>query len=162
VAGSYYLTAQMCSNGHHTTSRLESSPALGAKYCPKCGEAMFHQCPACGSNIRGDYEVPGIIGLSGRYKPPSYCHNCGAPFPWTARRIEAATDLAKESEHLSEEEVKTLGQSIVDLSRDSPRTELAAIRYNKLAKKAGTLIGDGLNKIVISLATEGAKKLLGF
>jgi hypothetical protein len=161
LAASFYYTAQVCLNGHATTSRLESSPELASNFCPVCGAHTISSCPKCNAKIRGDYEVPGIVAIGFLYTPPNYCHNCGQGLPWTVERIRAAETLAEEIEGLTPEERQLLKQSITELTSDSTRTELATVRYKRLVKKAGATIGPALNKIVVAIATEGAKKLLG-
>ena len=72
-----YDVAEMCANGHHTTSMVNSFPEFRSSFCPKCGEPTFTECPHCESDIRGRYDHEGfVISFSG-YEPPSYCHNCG-------------------------------------------------------------------------------------
>lgn len=65
------------------------------------------------------------------YTPPSYCFNCGAAFPWTAERIEAAQELADEIDGLEPDERRLLEKSIDELTKDTARTNLAAVRYKK-------------------------------
>ena len=156
----YYNTAQVCLNGHAVTSDAEGMPEQRAAFCGLCGEATVMRCPGCNANIRGDYEVPGVVGVFS-YSPPSYCHSCGKPLPWTARRIEAANEVADEIDSLSDDEKKILKESIVDLTRDTPKTDVASLRYKKFLKKAGSAAAEILNKIVVSVATEAAKKHLG-
>jgi hypothetical protein len=158
----YYFTAQVCMNGHATTSRLEQCPESASKFCPDCGTSTISNCPKCKANIRGDYEVPGIAVIGFGYSAPSYCFNCGAAFPWTAERIKTAEELAEEIEELSPVERQQLKDSIADLTKDTSRTELASVRYKKLMRKAGAGVASAMNKIVVAVATEGAKKLLGF
>jgi hypothetical protein len=158
--GGYYNTAQVCRNGHPTTSCLELSPELSSKFCPQCGADTISSCPQCNANIRGEYKVPGVVVFGSRYSPPSYCFSCGAAFPWTAERIKTAQELADEIDELSPNERRQLKDSIVDLTKDN-RTELASVRYKKLIEKAGAGVASAMNKIVVAVATEGAKKLLG-
>lgn len=157
-----YYTAQVCSNGHHTTDSLEISRERSSKFCSQCGASTASNCQHCQVNIRGHYYVDGVISISAGYVPPKFCYNCGKPFPWTSAKIAAAQELADEAEALTTDERAQLKDTIVDLIQDSPRTELATVRYKKLLKKAGTTIGAGLNSIVVSIATEAAKKFLGF
>jgi hypothetical protein len=37
--GSWYDVMQVCLNGHLITSTLKSSPELGKRHCPDCGDA---------------------------------------------------------------------------------------------------------------------------
>ena len=156
-----YRTAEVCLNGHHTTNSIETSAELRSSYCPKCGAETITECPRCSEGIRGDYYVPGVIDFTASYCPPNYCHACGQPLPWTQERISAAQELVDELEELSEGDRDTLKESILDLSRDSPRTELASLRYKKLIRKSGGVVGQALNSAVASIATEAAKNLLG-
>ena len=148
-------------NGHHTTKSIETSPNLRGKFCPDCGEATFTTCQHCDHRIRGHYHVPGAIGIWD-WSPPSYCHNCGEPYPWTERRLAAAKEMADEIEELSHRERDVLKQSISDLGKDGPQTELAAARYARLRKKIGPVASSILDKLVGAFASAAAKELLDF
>lgn len=155
-----YRTAEVCLAGHTTTSSIETSPESRSQYCPECGEKTISACPSCGNNIRGYYELVGVISIS-EYVPPNYCFHCGSRFPWAESKISAAKELIEEIDELSIEERDLLKQSVVELTTDTPKTELASFRYKKLLKKSGEVSGNTLNRIVVSIATEAAKNLLG-
>ena len=152
-----YRTAQVCLNGHTATDRVEVAPESTEQFCSTCGARTIKACPACDAGIRGDYHVPGLPVLA-PYHPPHHCHNCGKPFPWTAAKISAAQEMADELD-ISDQDRETLKGVIVDLSTDSPRTELAAHRFNRIAK-AGKGVAEFLRPIVVDLATDAAKKLI--
>lgn len=156
-----YHTAEVCLDGHYTTSSVEEHPERRSQYCPKCGSKTITQCPNCSANIRGIYVVPNVVDLVTKYRPPNYCHSCGKPLPWTERKISAAQELVDEIEELSKDDKGILKQSIFELSQDSPRTELASIRYKKLLSKCRDYARQLLNSTVTSILTESAKKLLG-
>ena len=61
------------------------------------------------------YESDGVLGIT--YEPPAFCGDCGKPFLWTKRRLEAARELALEAEHLSDEQRKQLAETLDDLLR---------------------------------------------
>jgi hypothetical protein len=67
-------------------------------------------------------------------KAPSFCHECGSPYPWTTRRIEAAIELAEEADALDQDEQAQLKATFDDLVRESPRT-IAVGRFKRLVKK---------------------------
>lgn len=90
---------------------------------------------------------------------PSYCHSCGAAYPWTIAKIAAAKEHAAEIEGLDEAERKQLQEDIGELVAGGPRTDLAASRFKRLMKKAGEVAGSGLYKVVVDVASETAKKL---
>ena len=156
-----YRTAQVCLNGHTIVDAIERSPERTAPYCAQCGASTITQCPTCEAHIRGDYYVPGrglVVVIP--YSPPSFCFNCGRPFPWTAAKIEAAKELAEELDELQPSEREVLKAAIGDLSSDTPRTELAAHRYTKILQQAGSGARTALTSIMTEIATEAAKKLL--
>ena len=95
MSDSYYDTAQICRNGHVVNSMAYDYPQSNQKYCDKCGKETLTSCPACNEKIRCYYHVPGVIAFP-KYSAPSYCHNCGQAYPWTASSIEAANELADE------------------------------------------------------------------
>ena len=98
---------------------------------------------------------------SGPYKPPSYCGECGTPFPWTQTALTAAREYTDDLEQLSQEEKTELKKTLDDLAVDTPRTPLAASRFNKFLNKIGPQAGSVLQKIVETVLTEAAKKSLG-
>jgi hypothetical protein len=61
---------------------------------------------------------------------------------------------------LDEHERQQLPGIIDDLASGGPRTELAVGRVKRIIKKVGPAVGSGLQKIVMDVASEAAKKLL--
>lgn len=155
----HYETAQICLNGHVITSSIEISPNLAKNYCPHCGAPTTSKCDYCSDRILGHYRIPGAI-VPTYYSPPSYCHNCGEPYPWTTRTIETASLLIQEDEQLSSEDKETLASSIIDLLTESPKTQLAITRYNKFVSKAVQITGQGLRDLLIDIVSESVKKSL--
>ena len=160
MSESYYETAEVCPNGHHTTASVETSPERRSRFCPKCGEATFTKCEKCEGRIRGHYYVPGVVAFS-KWTPPNYCHDCGQPYPWTTLRLTTAKAMADEIDELSPQDREVLKQSLSDLGRDSPRTDLAVTRYSKLRKKMGATAASAFDKVVGALATAAVKTTLG-
>lgn len=154
-----YRTAQVCLNGHTATNNLEQSPEMAQAYCSRCGKPTISECPRCGTNIRGYYYIEGVFGGS-PYNPPKFCFNCGEAFPWTAAKIEAARELANELDELSTGERQVLRSVIDDLSSDTPKTELAAHRFKRIAEKLGDGAKKALTAVVMQVATEAAKRAI--
>jgi hypothetical protein len=75
--------------------------------------------------------------------------------------LDAADELADELEELTPEDRERLKTSIADLSRDTPRTEVASTRVKKILKKLGSASATALKSILVDVATEAAKKSLG-
>jgi len=155
----YYKTAQVCLNGHQVVSDVESSPELTEKFCTRCGRETITSCPSCSTKIRGYYESSGFPSLADS-STPSYCHECGIPYPWTAEKINAAMEMVDELDGLNEEEIVQLKGTLADISQDTSRTEVATFRFKKLLAKAGKEAGGVLRNIVVDVASETAKKLL--
>ncbi|MFC1912602.1 DUF2321 domain-containing protein [Chloroflexota bacterium] len=156
----FYEVAQICVNGHVITDSLNSNPEVGRDFCEDCGSPTIMECEYCESSIRGYHHIEGVIGFFPDFKRPSFCPDCGKPYPWTESKIIAAHELAEEMENLSSEDRELLSKSIDDLIVDSPRTELAATRFKKLLLKIGEPAAIALRNLVIDIASETAKKLV--
>ena len=100
-----YMNAELCLNGHLITGDIENEPEKTSKFCRECGAATVRACPECGASIRGDHIYEGTIAWM---TVPSYCHSCGAAYPWTIAKIAAAKEHAAEIEGLDEAERKQL------------------------------------------------------
>ena len=154
-----YRVAEVCPNGHVITDSADVYPEQREKFCSKCGEATITQCPSCRTNIRGDYYVEGVFAVS-EYHPPAYCFNCGNPFPWTERKIEGAIELLQASGNLSEEELEQAKEDLSELTKDSPKVQVASVRFKGVMTKVGENIVSGVREIVIDVLSEAAKKAL--
>ncbi len=130
MGDSWYDTAQVCVNGHVINSMSVSSPQHNSVFCGACGAPTITACQSCKTPIKGHYHIPGFLGGFG-YSPPSFCHNCGNPYPWVEGRLRAAQELTQELDTLSPEERGILEKSLDDLVRDTPQTTLAATRDSR-------------------------------
>src|SRR5438128_10214245 len=106
--------------------------------------------------IRG--QIAGSMIVS--FPAPSFCHNCGEAYPWTARSLTAARELAEELENLGTEEKQILSKSLDDLVRDTPKTSVALVRFNNITRKAGGLAAEQLKSTLREIATESVKRAL--
>lgn len=100
-----------------------------------------------------------FLGTS-HYRAPAFCHNCGRAYPWTDSKIEVAKELIALAEKLGDAEKAALTADLPDLVRDTPRTQVAATRFKKLATKVGGGITSALRDIVVDVASEAAKKII--
>jgi len=149
-----YDTAQVCENGHPINPSSEDYPQHNTSYCRDCGAATITACPSCSEPIRGNYREGFSLAA---YVPPSFCHNCGKPYPWTESRIQAAHELADELE-LSDADKATLNQSIDDIVRDTPRTTVAAAKFKRIAGSAGADVLQAFRSILVDILSESVKK----
>ncbi|MBF0285378.1 MAG: DUF2321 domain-containing protein [Magnetococcales bacterium] len=155
-----YRIAEVCQNGHVSTSSADLYPDLREKFCSKCGENTMMQCPSCRKPIRGYYDSDFVTVICD-YHPPAYCHQCGTPFPWTSRKITNAVALVEYSDvQLTPDEIQQFRSDVTDLTKDSPNNPISSLRIKKVLAKVGPLIASGVKDILTSVMTEAAKKLL--
>jgi hypothetical protein len=160
----WYDIAQVCLNGHSINSRTVSNPEHNKDFCIQCGSETITTCQQCGVPIKGYYHLHRGMRLwsthGDHFSRPSFCEGCGRPFPWTEEALKAAQDLADEVGSLSREEKELLRKSLNDIVRDTPQTAVASARFKRLAAKGGKEAAEGFKQILISIATETAKKMI--
>jgi len=137
----------------------EKYPESNKAFCNVWGSKTIVVCPSCDAKIKGRYSLPGIVDF-GAYEKSAFCDNCGKPYPWTEKAQEAADALISFSEDLSQEEKKEFKESITDLITESPKTNVAIVKFKTFAKKAGKDIAGGIKDIIIDLVSETAKKAI--
>lgn len=93
----FYAGAAICRRGHVVSFDVRMK-AVGdiPRFCKKCGAEVVTHCPTCGEELRGrKWSGPPGSGAAfdilppaatGGYTPPSFCHSCGAAFPWVGRK----------------------------------------------------------------------------
>jgi len=155
--GNWYDTAQICTNGHVVNEQLISSPHIKKKFCDRCGAPTITNCQYCRVTIKGAYHFG---PNTSSWMRPSFCTNCGKPYPWTEASLKAAKELSDELENLSPEERNLLKKSIDDIVRETPQTTVAVNRFKKLVAKAGPVAADMYREILLPLLSEAVKKLI--
>ena len=155
-----YRKAEICLNGHPTTSNFEHSGERASPYCSKCGAETIRKCPTCKSFIRGHYHIEGFFGGGGNYQAPAYCPSCGDAYPWTQTALNSARELVEELDELDLEGKAKLNGSIEELVQDSPKAQVAAVRFKKLMKKVGDGATDAMGGILGNIVSEAIKKLI--
>ncbi len=157
----WYDTAQICMNGHVITEYATSSPAAKEDYCHRCGQPTITECKKCNSQIRGYRHISGIGYIS--TKPPvapNFCYRCGQAYPWAEAKLNTAKELADELQELSNEDKHTLKESLDDIVKDTPATEVAAMRFKRILAKVGRDAAKALKDLVVDIASEAAKKVI--
>ncbi len=152
----HYDVAQFCLNGHIINDRCEFSPERCEDYCTKCGEKTIKGCPSCECLIRGLHSsvIVGHIPL------PRFCRNCGKPYPWTTRKLEAAKAYTLDLQSLTAEERMQLAVSLDDLIKDTPMAQVSASRFKRLAAKAGGEAPGFFRDMLVDLVSETVKKAI--
>ena len=162
-----YDVQQVCENGHPITDCYNISPEKRKKFCQECGAATITACLSCGEEIQGariKVSQSWIDARSGRQKMipemhadvPSYCFNCGKPYPWTESKIATAIQILMEFGKLDEKEKETIEQDIKNVARDIPQAEFSAMRIKKIWEKCSR----AGYEIIMEFASRTAAKVL--
>jgi hypothetical protein len=146
-----YDFSQYCMNGHKTNKGANNFPNDNKEYCPACGAKTITHCPNCNTPIREEYIL--------RAPPPRFCEKCGSPFPWTESKIVAVKELAQEF-GIKDDDLEKISTSMNDLMANTPKTDLAAIRFKKIMSSLGPVAYDMSIKILTDVLSETAKKIL--
>jgi len=155
--GSYHI-AQICLNGHATTPSADTNPSLMKKFCTKCGTETITNCPYCNESIHGKYDS-GAVVLGAKYHVPSYCHNCGKPYPWTSSALDAAKELLF-LENLSQEEIDYFNENISAIAVDTPKTTVVSTKLKIILSNASSIVTSSLHDIIVDIGSETAKKII--
>jgi hypothetical protein len=150
-----YDIGQICLNGHVINGFSTTMPEFNQTFCQECGEKTVTECCHCNKPIRGS--LGGVVS-TGEMPAPLFCVYCGKPFPWLARRLDAARLLAEELEDLSPEDRMLLGSSLDNLVRETPMTEVAIVRFKKVIRKLAKPTAEAFKSVLYSVLTEAAKK----
>lgn len=156
---SYYLTGQVCLNGHPITGDADSG--FAQPFCSSCGAQTITHCPHCNAPIHGDYNETVLVCFGSVFEPDAYCYNCGKPYPWTEKAIEKTILLIQEDEELSNVLKESLASSLPDVIVETPATNLAVMRMKKAFAIAGKFTVDALRQFVIDFGCELACRSLG-
>lgn len=152
-----YNNATICLNGH-IISKYNSN---AQKYCTKCGAETYSFCSKCTSPIRGLFEPSNVYLMGERpLSLPYYCHECGAPYPWTEKILENAVELLALDDELDDASKALIKNAIPDLIVDTPTTPIAIASYRKGISSAGQILKDSLRQLLIDIISETAKKVL--
>ncbi len=162
-----YDIQQVCENGHQITSGYNTRPEERKKFCQECGAPSLIACPACGADIQGAMIKVGQSFLDARAgcqrmtlesiaSVPSYCPNCGEPYPWEQKKITTAIQIFVEFGDLNEEEKKTIEQDIKNIAKDAPEVELSARRIKRIWER-GKNVG---YEVIMEFASRTAANIL--
>lgn len=154
-----YDAAQICLNGHVINSCAHNYPEHNQKFCDKCGKSTIINCPNCNTHIRGHYHETGIIG-GFHFTAPSFCYQCGKPYPWTEKAISAAKEMAELMEGLSDPEKEEYRKNVQDIILETPQTKIAAYKIVQILKKVGSKTAEIAKDLLVDFASETAKKII--
>ncbi len=177
MSDGWYEKAQICTSGHVINWMSALKPEYNRNFCDKCGAPTITNCQYCKAVIRGYYheglpayedadmvlqEVMGLIPSAMNYNinliRPSFCPDCGKPYPWTEAALKAAQEYSDELENLSPEERDLLKKSIDDIVRETPQATVAVSSFKRLVAKAGPVAADMYREILLPLLNEAIKR----
>jgi hypothetical protein len=145
---------QVCLSGHRINSNSLEFPVFNKAFCPDCGEPTITACPECQAPIKGS--------LFSNGDPPvlPFCDVCGMAYPWQIARVANAVELLR-LEGIPEADVQDIARDLPDITRDTPRSQVAALHVRRMLAKAGKPLYDIGIKVVGDVATAVVKAHLG-
>ena len=157
-----YYTAQICLNGHIITDTYGIPSEESEKFCSICGSVTITTCVQCANRIRGRWVTSwqSTGELRPLFNPPSFCHKCGKPYPWTEMKEKAAEEIILQIDGLSDNEKQDLVNSISDITTDTPNTEIAANKFKTAIGKVSDQAKVIFYKLIVDISSETAKKLI--
>lgn len=149
----HYYAAQICLLGH--VHNVEGKTEFKRnERCPQCGNPCIDSCQNCKAPIRGR-----DLHFLHEYQRPSFCYNCGRPYPWMKDRLDTARELLNQDDKLSLEEREKLWGLLQHVMSD-PKSDLAPAK-KKLFElglgKAAAATKDVLLDFVAKYAAEMSK-----
>ncbi|QHS51725.1 DUF2321 domain-containing protein [Edaphobacter sp. 12200R-103] len=152
---SEYYGQVTCINGHVATNFYEGGDYQ--RWCGSCGKQTIAACPSCHWPLRGSYR-----DLIHSREPDAYCLHCGKALPWTESKLDAVREVAKLVDGLTDNDRKTLNEILPDLisTEATPSTQVAALKMKSLVKKGGKVFAESVQKIIVDVISETAKKTL--
>ena len=153
TAQSIFTVPSICEREGHVQSRdISLVPAW--PFCKDCGAKNTSQCLSC------DAVIHGTMGRHpGPYNPPSFCHECGAGYPWTARRIRSAQQVILESD--SSPEAKDVANSLPDLVTPSEGSNSAIARVKFWMARAAPTVARAIWELMWPIISAEARAKLG-
>ncbi len=153
---SEYYPASICINGHV----MSDDHSNVQPYCSYCGEKVISTCPNCNAPIHGDERCDGIVVVGFTFKTDSYCYNCGNPYPWVQRIIDASKELLELDDDANQESIDLIVSSLPDLMVSSPKQEIAKAKFKKGLKSFTTFTKDSLKTVLTDVLSESIKRSL--
>lgn len=167
-----YDVQQVCENGHQITGCYNFRPDGQKKFCQECGAATIIACPTCDVEIQG-VRIEKVVQsewleagrgrggskmVPGRpVNVPSYCSNCGKPYPWTENKIVAGIQTFAEL-GIDENEESTIDEDMHNIAKDIPQAKPSAMRIKRICDKYGQVAYNVVMEFASKTAAEILKK----
>lgn len=152
---SEYYVQVTCTNGHVADNFHKGGDYQ--RWCGHCGKQTIIACPSCGGPLRGSYRDMAVSR-----EPDAYCLHCGKALPWTESKLDAVREIAKLVDGLTDNDRKILNDILPDLisTEETPNTQIATLKMKSLIKKGGKVFAESVQKIIVDVISETAKKTL--
>jgi hypothetical protein len=158
---SYYKSAAICRRGHVIAMDVTLKAEIPHR-CPDCGGEVLTACGECGHRIQGYEAIPMVA--HGHYDRPSFCDDCGAPFPWLGRkeRLYELENIMEQEPGLDDATKLWLREQIVALEGIGAMDTKAQRDAWQAIKDHAQALWDNpaAQKIIGTLVTEGVKRAL--
>lgn len=89
--------------------------------------------PECGTPIRGEYQVDGVVDMTPGPDPKDYCHDCGASYPWA----DEAEDFADVNSSVLDDELAAKAMTEYEDGHYQSAVRTAFIILEERVREAG-------------------------
>jgi hypothetical protein len=149
-------SAAVCASGHVLAWHVEPDVEVG--FCPKCGDRILLECPACHAALPPD---PSML----QWVPyHSNCASCGKAYPWIAAEISRAKRTLAEQAEVEhwDEGLRARAEELVDdiaADRVTASGVVAALRWlaQRGATSAETAILEEVDKLASATLKQGLR-----
>lgn len=122
------------------------------KFCADCGAKTMSKCHVCGAYIQYKEHRPHYV--------PSYCTECGEPFPWVSSALEELGRVTDEAKELTPEEKAALKRAYPELTKNTVKTrdavETLKAYYAKFSPAAVAIV----RTVLVNVMTDEAKQAM--
>jgi hypothetical protein len=159
-----YGVIHICKNGHILTDQADTHN-LNQNFCATCGTSIISQCEHCHKDIKGRPRYisvidPGFGYFDGYVPRPAFCIHCGKSYPWTEKATDAIREIIGFSNALSDAEKADFQRIVPDLVVETPRSQMAILKFRTYTSKAGKEVGKMLWDILKDITSEAIKKAI--
>src|SRR5699024_5448130 len=142
------------------TYNYELTPSKQAKHCQTCGKETVTQCLHCNAAIRGKYNRPNVVTVGYRYSVPSFCHDCGHPYPCTQTLLDNVVEIVGFDEDIGDADKDIITSTILDIIIETSTRPVSRAKYKKHVNRTKYFVKEGLRNLLIDLVSECVKKSL--
>ncbi|WDA69233.1 DUF2321 domain-containing protein [Lactococcus lactis] len=152
---------KICLNGHQITTCFEMDDSSdNSEYCQECGKKVISACPNCSKPILGAYISDFILDFDFSCAIPKYCRYCSNPYPWTELVINTTKEILSLEDGINESDKTLINDSIPDLLVDTPKTNLAIVKFKKGFASTSAIVKESLRELLVDIISETAKKAI--